>query len=78
MEYIEGITLKDYIKQQGQVKWSEVVHFTLQILRALQHAHDKGIIHRDIKSQNIMLLQNGTIKAVSYTHLDVYKRQGIG
>ena len=66
MEYIEGITLKDYIKQQGQVKWSEVVHFTLQILRALQHAHDKGIIHRDIKSQNIMLLQNGTIKVTDF------------
>ncbi|MBR6408021.1 MAG: protein kinase [Clostridia bacterium] len=66
MEYVDGITLKEYVQQQGRVRWSEVVHFTLQILKALQHAHDKGIIHRDIKSQNIMLMRNGTIKVMDF------------
>ena len=61
MEYIDGITLKDYIDQQKIIRWKEAVHFTVQILRALQHAHDKGIVHRDIKPQNIMLLLDGTI-----------------
>lgn len=66
MEYIDGITLKDYIERQSVLTWKEAVHFTVQILRALQHAHDKGIVHRDIKPQNIMLLQNGTIKVTDF------------
>lgn len=66
MEYIDGITLKEYLDQQKEVKWKEAVHFTVQILRALQHAHDKGIVHRDIKPQNIMLLQDGTIKVTDF------------
>lgn len=66
MEYIDGITLKEYIEQQGTLKWKEAVHFTVQILRALQHAHDKGIVHRDIKPQNIMLLSDGTIKITDF------------
>lgn len=66
MEYIDGITLKEYIEQQGALKWKEAVHFTIQILRALQHAHDKGIVHRDIKPQNIMLLSDGTIKITDF------------
>lgn len=66
MEYIDGITLKEYIEQQHVLKWKEAVHFTVQILRALQHAHDKGIVHRDIKPQNIMLLEDGTIKMMDF------------
>ncbi len=66
MEYIEGITLKEYIEQQKAVNWKEAVHFVNQILKALQHAHDKGIVHRDIKPQNIMLLQDGTIKVSDF------------
>lgn len=66
MEYVDGITLKEYIQQQGTVSWKDAVHFVSQILRALQHAHDKGIVHRDIKPQNIILLQNGNIKVTDF------------
>lgn len=66
MEYIDGITLKDYLSQQKEIKWKEAIHFTVQILQALQHAHEKGIVHRDIKPQNIMLLQDGTIKVTDF------------
>ena len=66
MEYIDGITLKEYIDQKKTLPWKESVHFTVQVLRALQHAHDKGIVHRDIKPQNIMLLSDGTIKVTDF------------
>ena len=66
MEYIDGITLKEYLDQRRDIRWKEAVHFTVQILRALQHAHDKGIVHRDIKPQNIMLLSDGTIKVTDF------------
>lgn len=66
MEYIDGISLAEYIKLQGVLKWKDAVYFTVQILRALQHAHDRGIVHRDIKSQNVMLLDDGTIKVMDF------------
>lgn len=66
MEYIDGITLKEYIDQQGIIEWKDAIHLTIQILRALQHAHECGIVHRDIKPQNIMLLQDGTIKVTDF------------
>ncbi len=66
MEYIDGITLKEYLDQRKDIRWKEAVHFSVQILRALQHAHDKGIVHRDIKPQNIMLLSDGTIKVTDF------------
>ena len=66
MEYVDGITLKEYIEQQGAVNWKEAVHFMGQILAALQHAHDKGIVHQDIKPQNILLLKDGTIKVTDF------------
>lgn len=66
MEYIEGVTLKEYIEERGVIDWNEALYFSIQILRALQHAHDKGIVHRDVKPQNIMLLENGTIKVTDF------------
>ena len=67
MEYVDGITLKEYLKQRGgALTWKETVHFATQILAALEHAHSKGIIHRDVKPQNIMLLADGSIKMMDF------------
>ncbi|MBQ8724625.1 MAG: Stk1 family PASTA domain-containing Ser/Thr kinase, partial [Oscillospiraceae bacterium] len=66
MEYIDGITLKDYIDSERVLNWKDAVHFIIQILRALQMAHNHGIVHRDIKPQNIMLLTDGTIKVMDF------------
>ena len=60
-EFIDGITLRQYLDQQTKVNLPEAVHFTMEILDALQHAHARGIVHRDIKPQNIMVLPNGHI-----------------
>lgn len=66
MEHVEGITLKEYVQQQGKIDIREAIYFISQILRALQHAHDKGIVHRDVKPQNIMLQEDGTIKVTDF------------
>lgn len=66
MELIDGITLKQYLKKRGALNWKEAVHFAKQIAKALSHAHQRGIIHRDIKPQNIMLLRDGTIKVADF------------
>ena len=66
MELISGITLKQYMDKKGALDWKEVVHFSKQITRALAHAHERGIIHRDIKPQNIMLLRDGTLKVADF------------
>lgn len=67
MEYIDGITLKEYMEtSNGTLSWKDSVHFMIQILRALQHAHARGVIHRDIKPHNIMILTDGTIKVMDF------------
>ena len=66
MEHIDGITLKEYIERQGSLRWKDAVYFAIQILKGLQHAHDKGIVHRDVKPQNIMVLPDGTIKVTDF------------
>ena len=66
MEYIDGITLKEYIQQQGVLTWKETVHLISQVLQALSHAHSKGVVHRDVKPQNMMLLSDGTIKVTDF------------
>ncbi|MBE6614770.1 MAG: PASTA domain-containing protein [Ruminococcaceae bacterium] len=66
MEYVDGITLKNYMRHRQVLNLREIISYTTQILRALDHAHKKGIIHRDIKPQNIMLLKNGAIKVMDF------------
>ncbi len=66
MEYIDGITLKEYMENERFLSWKDAVHFVTQILRALQHAHERGIVHRDIKPQNIMMFTDGTIKVMDF------------
>ena len=66
MEHVEGITLKEFIQRQKVLDWKEALIVTVQILKALSHAHDKGVIHRDIKPQNILLLPNATIKVTDF------------
>ena len=66
MELIEGITLKQYMERRGQMDWREALHFISQIMRGLSHAHSRGIIHRDIKPQNIMILRDGSVKVADF------------
>ena len=66
MELIEGITLKQYLEKKGRLNWRETLHFSMQIAKALEHAHSRGIIHRDIKPHNIMILKDGSIKVADF------------
>ncbi|MBR4212306.1 MAG: serine/threonine protein kinase, partial [Oscillibacter sp.] len=66
MELIDGITLKQYMERRGRLNWRESLHFITQIMRGLAHAHSKGIIHRDIKPQNIMVLRDGSVKVADF------------
>lgn len=67
MELVEGITLKQYIERRGgYLNWKESLHFAMQIGRALEHAHNQGIIHRDIKPHNVMILKNGSAKVTDF------------
>ena len=66
MELIDGITLKQYMERRGRMDWRESLHFIIQIMRGLSHAHSRGIIHRDIKPQNIMVLRDGSVKVADF------------
>ena len=66
MELIDGITLKQYMERRGHMDWRESLHFITQIMRGLSHAHSRGIIHRDIKPQNIMVLRDGSVKVADF------------
>ena len=66
MELVDGITLKQYMERRGKMDWREALHFITQIMRALSHAHSRGIIHRDIKPQNIMVLRDGSVKVTDF------------
>ena len=66
MELIEGISLKQYMEKKGVLNWKETLHFGIQIGKALEHAHSRGIVHRDIKPHNIMVLKNGSVKVTDF------------
>ena len=66
MELIDGITLKQYMEKKGVLNWKETLHFAIQIGKALDHAHSRGIVHRDIKPHNVMVLKNGAVKVADF------------
>ena len=66
MELIDGITLKQYMEKKGVLNWKETLHFGMQIAKALEHAHSRGIVHRDIKPHNVMVLKNGSVKVADF------------
>ena len=66
MELIDGITLKQYMEKKGTLNWKETLHFAMQIAKALEHAHSRSIVHRDIKPHNVMVLKNGSVKVTDF------------
>ena len=66
MELIDGISLKQYMEQKGPLSWRETLHFSMQIAKALEHAHSRSIIHRDIKPHNVMILKDGSVKVADF------------
>ncbi|MBO5129270.1 MAG: Stk1 family PASTA domain-containing Ser/Thr kinase [Oscillospiraceae bacterium] len=66
MELIDGITLKQYMAKKGVLNWKETLHFGMQIGKALEHAHGRSIVHRDIKPHNVMVLKNGSVKVTDF------------
>ncbi len=66
MELIDGISLKQYMEKKGVLNWKETLHFAMQIAGGLEHAHSRGIIHRDIKPHNVMVLKNGSVKVMDF------------
>ena len=66
MELIDGISLKQYMEKKGVLNWKETLHFSMQITKGLEHAHSRGIVHRDIKPHNIMVLKNGSVKVMDF------------
>ena len=66
MELIDGITLKQYMERRGKLNWRESLHFITQIMQGLAHAHSRGIIHRDIKPQNVMILRDGSVRIADF------------
>ena len=66
MELIDGISLKQYMERKGVLNWKETLHFAIQIAKALEHAHSRGVVHRDIKPHNVMVLKNGSVKVADF------------
>ena len=66
MELIDGISLKQYMQAKGILNWKETLHFAMQIAAGLEHAHSRGIVHRDIKPHNVMVLKNGSVKVMDF------------
>lgn len=66
MELIDGISLNQYIQSKGILNWKETLHFSMQIAQGLEHAHSRGIVHRDIKPHNVMVLKNGSVKVMDF------------
>ena len=66
MELIDGISLKQYMEVKGVLNWKETLHFAMQIAKGLEHAHSRGIVHRDIKPHNIMVLKDGSVKVMDF------------
>lgn len=66
MEYIDGISLRAYMDKRGALDFDEFISFSQQILAALEHAHSRGVVHRDIKPQNILVLKDGFVKVTDF------------